>query len=171
MLIRGESLAASMSQYLVDRIIDAEKISVRLRTHITAAHGETTSKRSPSRTWTPARRRRVPARAMFIFIGAVPHTDWVGEAVIRDEYGFIPTGPDLMVASKRPKGWMLDRDPYWLESSVPGVFVAGDVRREFDQAGRLGRRRRRHVGRLCAQVSGNALGKDWHGTVPARTWT
>jgi len=130
MLIRGESLAASMSQYLVDRIIDAENVRVRLCTQIKAAHGDINLESITLLDTSTGKEETVPARALFIFIGAVPHTDWVGDAVVRDSYGFIPAGPDLMQAGKRPKGWMLDRDPYWLETNVPGVFVAGDVHKE-----------------------------------------
>jgi len=130
MLIRGESLAASMSQYLVDRIIDAENVRVRLCTQIKAAHGDINLESITLLDTSTGKEETVPARALFIFIGAVPHTDWVGDAVVRDSYGFIPAGPDLMQAGKRPKGWALDRDPYWLETNVPGVFVAGDVHKE-----------------------------------------
>ena len=130
MLVRGESLAASMSQYLVDRIIDAEKIRVRLCTQVKAVHGEINLESVTLLDTSTGKEETVPARAMFIFIGAAPHTDWVGDTIVRDEYGFIPAGPDLLQAGKRPKGWMLDRDPYWLETNVPGVFVAGDVRQE-----------------------------------------
>ncbi|HEX6509768.1 MAG TPA: FAD-dependent oxidoreductase, partial [Chloroflexota bacterium] len=70
----------------------------------------------------------LPAAALFVFIGAIPHTEWVADVLERDSYGFIPTGPDLVVDGRRPRGWNLDRDPYLLEASVPGVFVAGDVR-------------------------------------------
>jgi thioredoxin reductase (NADPH) len=130
MLIRGESLAAGMSQYLVDRIIDAEKIHVRLCTQVKAVHGEINLESVTLLDTSTGKEETVPARAMFIFIGAAPHTDWVGDTIVRDEYGFIPAGPDLLQAGKRPKGWMLDRDPYWLETNVPGVFVAGDVHKE-----------------------------------------
>ena len=65
---------------------------------------------------------------MFVFIGAAPRTEWLDGVLARDERGFVPTGPDLVVGGARPAGWPLDRDPYHLESSVPGVFVAGDVR-------------------------------------------
>lgn len=71
----------------------------------------------------------LPASSLFIFIGAVPKTDWLGDAVMRDERGFILTGQELMRDGKRPKGWTLDRDPGLLETSVPGVFAVGDVRR------------------------------------------
>jgi len=70
----------------------------------------------------------LPAAALFVFIGALPRTDWLGDLVERDRAGFILSGPDLMREGKRPRGWSLGRDPYWLESSVPGIFVAGDVR-------------------------------------------
>jgi thioredoxin reductase (NADPH) len=130
MLVRGESLAASMSQYLVDRIIDAENIRVRLCNQVKAVHGEVNLESVTLLDTQNGKEETVPARAMFIFIGAAPHTEWVGDAVMRDEHGFIPAGPDLLHQGKRPKGWVLDRDPYWLETNVPGIFVAGDVHRE-----------------------------------------
>jgi thioredoxin reductase (NADPH) len=70
----------------------------------------------------------VPCSHMFVFIGAAPYTDWLGDAIARDDHGFVRTGPDLLAEGRRPAGWQLDRDPFYLESSVPGVFVAGDVR-------------------------------------------
>jgi thioredoxin reductase (NADPH) len=72
----------------------------------------------------------VDAGWMFVFIGAAPHTDWLDGLVVRDRRGFVLAGPDLVVGGKRPAGWSLDRDPYHLETSVPGVFVAGDARAE-----------------------------------------
>jgi thioredoxin reductase (NADPH) len=130
MLIRGESLAASMSQYLVDRIIDAENIRVRMCTQVAAVHGDINLESITLQDTKTGHHETLPARALFIFIGAEPHTDWVGDVILRDDHGFIPAGPDLLQAGKRPKGWMLDRDPYWLETNVPGVFVAGDVHKE-----------------------------------------
>ena len=130
MLIRGESLAAGMSQYLVDRIIDSENIRVRMCTQVKAVHGDMNLESITVLDTRTGKEELLPARAMFIFIGAAPHTDWVGDVVARDEYGFIPAGPDLLQAGKRPKGWNLDRDPYWLETNVPGIFVAGDVHKE-----------------------------------------
>ena len=128
LLVRGESLAASMSQYLVDRIIDAENIHCRLCTSVVGVHGAHNLERITVKDLDSGKEETLSARALFIFIGAVPYTDWVSGAIQRDEYGFILTGPDLMGDGKRPKGWKLDRDPFWLETNVPGVFVAGDVR-------------------------------------------
>ena len=71
---------------------------------------------------------RVPAHSMFIFIGALPRTDWLGNLVERDDRGFLLTGPDLIRDGQRPKGWILDRDPFLLETNVPGIFAVGDVR-------------------------------------------
>jgi len=71
---------------------------------------------------------RVPASSMFIFIGALPRTDWLAGTVERDERGFLLTGPDLMHGGERPKGWTPDRDPFLLETNVPGIFAVGDVR-------------------------------------------
>jgi thioredoxin reductase (NADPH) len=71
---------------------------------------------------------RVPASSMFIFIGALPQTDWLAGVVERDDRGFLLTGPDLIVNGERPKGWTLERDPYLLETNVPGIFAVGDVR-------------------------------------------
>jgi thioredoxin reductase (NADPH) len=71
---------------------------------------------------------RVPANSMFIFIGALPRTDWLATTIERDERGFILTGPDLIRDGERPKGWALERDPFLLETNVPGIFAVGDVR-------------------------------------------
>ena len=72
----------------------------------------------------------MPTGHVFVFIGAAPRTDWLDGVLARDARGFIRTGPDLVIDGRRPAGWSLDRDPYYLESSLPGVFVAGDVRAE-----------------------------------------
>jgi thioredoxin reductase (NADPH) len=127
-LVRGDSLSATMSRYLIDQI---EKTpNVQLWTHASAieAHGETHLEEISVLCSDTHTVEKVPASAMFIYIGALPRTDWLGQTVMRDERGFVLAGSDLLKNGKRPSGWNLDRDPYLLESSMPGVFVVGDVR-------------------------------------------
>jgi thioredoxin reductase (NADPH) len=127
-LIRGDSLSASMSRYLIDQI---EKTpNIELWTHAAAieVHGETHLEEISVQCSDTNTVERVPANAMFIYIGALPRTDWLEGSVVRDERGFVLAGPDLLKNGKRPAGWNLDRDPFLLESSMPGVFVVGDVR-------------------------------------------
>jgi thioredoxin reductase (NADPH) len=127
MLVRSDSLAKSMSQYLIDQITQTPNIEFRPHSQVVAVGGE-----GHLETVTilggDGARETVPTGALFIFIGAQPHTDWLAGVVERDDYGFILAGPDLPRGGKRPRGWHLDRDPYLLETSLPGVFVAGDVR-------------------------------------------
>ena len=127
-LIRGESLSATMSRYLIDQIENTP--NVQLWTHASAieAHGETHLEEISVLCSDTNTVERVPASAMFIYIGALPRTDWLEGTVIRDERGFVLAGPDLLNSGKRPPEWKLDRDPFLLESSMPGVFVVGDVR-------------------------------------------
>jgi thioredoxin reductase (NADPH) len=128
MLVRGESLAHSMSQYLVAQIESTPNISLRIHTSVESVHG-TTSLESVSLADTQSgATETIPAFAMFVFIGAAPHTNWLDGVVARDPQGFILSGPHLMRDGKPPGGWPLVRDPFWLEASVPGIFVAGDVR-------------------------------------------
>ena len=126
-LVRGDSLEKGMSQYLVDEIKDTPNIRVRLRTQVVEAQGETQLEAVTLAHVDTGQQETVAARALFIFIGAAPRTDWLEGVVQRDEHGFILAGPDLMAGGKRPKDWPLDRDPFLLECSVPGIFVAGDV--------------------------------------------
>lgn len=128
MLVRGKSLTTSMSQYLIDQIADTANIEVRTCCCVTAVHGDGRLERLSIRNDTEGSTSEVPASALFIFIGAQPRTACLDGVVRRDERGFILAGRDLMPDGKRPAGWKPDRDPYLLETSVPGIFVAGDVR-------------------------------------------
>jgi thioredoxin reductase (NADPH) len=127
-LVRGQGLAEGMSQYLIDQIKATPNIAVRTQAKVTAAQGAQNLESVTIADSGTGAVETFPAAALFIFIGALPRTDWLGDLVERDKAGFIPSGPDLLREGKRPRGWTLGRDPYWLESSVPGVFVAGDVR-------------------------------------------
>ena len=128
MLVRGDSLAAKMSHYLVDRIEKSANIDVRLNTEVLAVHGEEHLEAVTICHRSTHHEERLPASAIFVFTGAVPQTDWMGDSVRRDAFGFILTGPQLVENGKPPKEWKQDREPHLLESSVPGVFIVGDVR-------------------------------------------
>jgi thioredoxin reductase (NADPH) len=128
MLVRGPSLRASMSSYLVDQIEATPNISVRPCTTVAEAHGTDHLEGLTLLDATTGEKEQVSTQWLFVFIGAEPRTDWLHESVLRDEHGFVFAGPDLLTEGERPAGWPLDRDPYHLETSVPGVFVAGDVR-------------------------------------------
>jgi len=128
MLVRGSSLALSMSQYLIEQIRQTPNIHVEYNSQITEAFGAERLEAVSILCSTSGETQKVPAASLFIFIGAAPGTDWLVGSLDRDEKGFILTGPDLMVDGKLPKGWPLERQPWLLEASVPGIFVAGDVR-------------------------------------------
>lgn len=129
MLVRGDSLDEGMSRYLIDQIQKTPNIRVRLRTTVVEVHGENRLEAITIFDATKNQKEKAPTNALFIFIGALPHTAWLENVVKLDDHGFIITGPDLLRgAGNGPAGWTLNRDPFWLESSQPGVFVAGDVR-------------------------------------------
>lgn len=128
MLVRGTSLAATMSQYLIDQIEKTENIQTEFRSRVTEVHGEDRLQSISITCDASGETQTVPASALFIFIGAEPRTEWLDGVVERDSRGFILTGPDLLRDGKRPKGWPLERDPGLLETNVPGVFAVGDVR-------------------------------------------
>jgi thioredoxin reductase (NADPH) len=129
-LVRGSSLEKSMSHYLIQQVEAAPAISVRTCTEVAEAHGDDHLERLTLRDRETGATQTVDAQWLFVFIGAAPLTDWLAGVVERDELGFVLAGPDLMVDGQLPPGWPLDRPPYHLETSVPGVFVAGDVRAE-----------------------------------------
>jgi thioredoxin reductase (NADPH) len=128
MLVRGDSLAATMSRYLIDQIEKTPCIQLWTHAEVIEVLGEVHLEEISVQCSDTDKVERVPASAMFIYIGALPRTDWLGKTVVRDDRGFVMAGPDLMKDGKHPPGWNLDRDPFLLESSVPGVFVVGDVR-------------------------------------------
>lgn len=128
MLVRGDSLASSMSRYLIEQIEKTPNIHVEFNSTIAAVHGETRLEAVSVRCSTSGEINTLPACSLFIFIGAQPQTEWLGSIVERDPKGFILSGPDLIRNGKPPSGWPLTRLPGLLETSVPGVFAAGDVR-------------------------------------------
>ena len=128
MLVRSSSLSKSMSQYLIDQIASTDNIEVLARHTVEAVHGHDRLQGITVKNHETGEEYRIDTPALFLFIGAVPHSECVAGIVERNTAGFILTGPDLMVNGQRPKGWKLPRDPYLLETSVPGIFAAGDVR-------------------------------------------
>ncbi|MFG1656966.1 FAD-dependent oxidoreductase [Micromonospora chersina] len=130
LLIRGDDLTRSMSSYLIDQIARIDTIEVHPRTEVVGGAGQEHLEEVTLRDTRTGETRRVGTSWLFVFIGAEPHTDWLDGAVTRDRRGFVLTGPDLTRGGRRPAGWALPRDPYHLESSMPGVFAAGDVRAE-----------------------------------------
>jgi thioredoxin reductase (NADPH) len=127
-LVRSDSLKKSMSQYLIDQIEQRPNIEVRTRSRVVEVDGETHLECMTILNDSTGEKTTVPASSLFVFIGAAPRTECLEGLVERDERGFILAGRDLIRDGKRPRGWDLDRDPYLLETSVPGIFVAGDAR-------------------------------------------
>ena len=127
-VVRSSSLSSTMSQYLIDQIKETSNIQIWPHASVQEVHGETHLEEISFLCSDTGKIERVRTGAMFIFIGALPRTDWLADVVERDERGFILTGPDLIRDGQRPKGWVLERDPYLLETNVPGLFAVGDVR-------------------------------------------
>jgi len=132
MLVRGPSLTASMSHYLIAQIEANPRIEVRTCTEVVGAAGTEHLEKLTLRDRNSGAEETVEASWLFVFIGAAPRTDWLDGIVARDGRGFVLTGPDLPEGpqGRRPPGWEMDRDPFHLETSVPGVFAVGDVRAE-----------------------------------------
>jgi thioredoxin reductase (NADPH) len=128
MLVRGPSLAATMSHYLIEQIEKTPNIEVWPRTTLAAVQGDTRLAGITVQCASSSEKKDLPASSLFIFIGAQPRTEWLGDLIQRDSHGFILSGPDLLDGDKRPASWTLDRDPGLLETNMPGIFVVGDVR-------------------------------------------
>jgi thioredoxin reductase (NADPH) len=128
LLVRSEGLASTMSQYLIDQIQQTPNVQIWSRASVAEVHGDRRLEEISVLCSDTGKVERVPASSIFIFIGALPRTDWLAGLVERDDRGFILTGPDLIHDGQRPKGWQLDRDPFLLETNVPGIFAVGDVR-------------------------------------------
>ncbi len=128
MLIRGASLSTTMSQYLIDQIQQTPNIELWAHAAVVEVHGGTHLEEISVQCADTNTIERVPASSLFIFIGALPRTDWLAGTVERDDRGFLLTGPDLVRQGKYPAGWTLERDPFLLETNIPGIFAVGDVR-------------------------------------------
>ena len=128
MLVRGASLAASMSQYLINQLKQTKNVQIEFHSLVVEAHGQDHLEAISVHCTSSNEVNKVAANSLFIMIGAAPNTRWLAEIAERDEHGFILSGPDLMREGKRPQGWSADRDPGLLETNVPGIFVVGDVR-------------------------------------------
>lgn len=129
MIVRDSSLKKTVSQYLVDRINNTPNIEVLLRTVVVALHGDTMLREVTLENRDTGKRWTVATNRLFLCLGGNPNTQWAKEVgIVRDEAGYLVTGPDLIMNGTPPRGWFLDRQPYYLETSTPGVFAAGDVR-------------------------------------------
>jgi len=129
LVIRGDTLKKTLSQYLIERIYSTPNVEVLARTAVTRLVGENCLQEVVLKHRDTGEERTIKSHWLFACIGGEPHTQWAEEVgIVRDEAGYLVTGPDLIRAGQRPAHWPLDRDPYYLETSVPGMFAAGDVR-------------------------------------------
>jgi thioredoxin reductase (NADPH) len=128
LVVRADTLETSMSYYLIRQIDEIANIEVRVTTEVIEVHGDDHLEELTLCNTRAGTQETVRAGYLFVFIGAEPRTEWLEGVIARDERGFVLTGPDLLLDGNRPRGWDLDRDPYYLEASAPGVFAAGDVR-------------------------------------------
>ncbi len=127
LLVRGESVEQSMSRYLIEELAARPNVRIRTGAQVVDGGGDGHLEWIEVLDSTVGTKERLPTEFLFVFIGAAPRTQWLNGVVLRDDRGFVLAGPDLLVEGARPPDWDLDRDPWHLETSVPGVFVAGDV--------------------------------------------
>jgi thioredoxin reductase (NADPH) len=128
-VVRGENLKSTGSKYLIDRVRASPKVEVVTNTEVTALHGDSCLDAVTLTNQRTGKSRQVRTHWLFVCIGGLPNTEWAIEAgIMRDESGYLMTGPDLAKDGHRPQGWPLDRDPYFFETNIPGLFAAGDVR-------------------------------------------
>ncbi len=128
MLVRGNSLSDSMSQYLENQIAATKNIEVKLNSSVVSVEGGERCENLTIQNNKTHATEQVTANALLIYAGAIPRTDWLAGVVQRDAQGYLISGQHLVLEGKKPAGWTADRDPFYLETSVPGIFVAGDVR-------------------------------------------
>ena len=129
MVVRGESLSSTMSQYLEDQIHTTKNIAVKVNSKVVEVRGTDNCEELVIENKKSGEKEIVRASALLIYAGAVPRTEWLAGVVERDALGYVVSGQHFLQRdSRRPQGWNVDRDPYYLETSVPGIFVAGDVR-------------------------------------------
>jgi thioredoxin reductase (NADPH) len=129
MLIRGDTLAATLSHYLVDRITNTTNIEVLFHAQVTGLLGDTSLHQIEITNCRDGSAQKIDTRRLFVCIGGVPNTEWAKDTnIIRDKAGYLVTGSDLLKEGRPPECWTLDRDPFFLETSFPGSFAAGDVR-------------------------------------------
>jgi thioredoxin reductase (NADPH) len=128
MLVRGETLSATMSQYLENQIGATKNIMVKFNSSVIGVEGTGHCEKITIENKKTHQQETVPASALLIYAGAIPRTEWLAGKVERDELGYLISGQHLLRDGHRPTGWTADRDPFYLETSVPGIFVAGDVR-------------------------------------------
>lgn len=128
-IIRGDSLKSTLSTYLIDRIKAASNIKVICNTEVTELQGDQVLRAVTLSNNKTGEKQNLAIKGLFVCIGGVPQTDWATEAgIIRDEAGYLVTGPDMFQEGRLPASWPLDRRPYYLETNIPGMLAAGDVR-------------------------------------------
>ncbi|MFZ0860049.1 MAG: FAD-dependent oxidoreductase [Candidatus Sulfotelmatobacter sp.] len=128
-VVRDNSLKTTVSQYLIDRIHSSPTVNVLLRTEVVAIQGDTVLRSITLKDKQSGKKWTLETNWLFLCLGGVPHTQWAQEVgIMRDEAGYLVTGPDLVKNGQRPPNWTLDRAPYYMETNIPGVFAAGDVR-------------------------------------------